>query len=161
METIESKVVDAILQREKSIVIRGKQFEVEAPTPATLMLVSELSATLPQLLGNGEDTEQIFHETLSKAKDCKALGKIAATLILGAKRIRQNKKVRTGLFGWKSELDWLSDVLLEEVTMKELTDIVTARLIDMRIADFFGLTTSLSATNILKPTKEVVTQSGV
>lgn len=155
MENIEKLVADAILEREKQVTICGRTFDVTPATPATLILVSELASTLPEF-----DTENIIASVIVNAKDAKALGKIAATLILGAKRIKENKHVRTGLFSRKTEMDWLSDALLENVTTQELAQIVTARLTDMQVGDFFGLTTSLSAANLIKQTKEVETASG-
>lgn len=53
------------------------------------------------------------------------------------------------------EIDWLSDYLLDNVTIKTLAELISVRLAEMQIGDFFGLTTSLSAVNIIKATKEV------
>jgi len=36
-----------------------------------------------------------------------------------------------------------------------MLNIIIKRLTDMEVGDFFGITTSLSETNLLKPTKEV------
>lgn len=180
METIEKKVADAILQRSSdSLEIAGHVYPIAPPTPATLILVSEQIAEMPEVNLNAEN---LLFEVLNTARDCKPLGKIVATLILGAKRINEhrtviaNKIVPCRKFSWKrlrwetsgyrrvdfevNELEYLSTLILEECTNKTLREVITKRLNKMQISDFFGLTTSLSEANLLKRTKEVETASG-
>ncbi len=174
MESIEKKVTDAILQRTSSVIeIEGKEYPIAPATPATLILVSELVSELPVI---HDDAENILIETLRTARDCKVVGKIVATLILGAKRIKENNvvtieeeshsrhfsirkmrfidEVKKDIYEF-NELEYLSTLVLENCTPATLSQIISKRLIDMGIADFFGLTTSLSAANLLKSTKEV------
>lgn len=108
------------------------------------------------------DDEKLANTIVRTAKDYKVIGLAVATLILGAKRIKQNKKIGGifGLFGAKTELQWLADKLMEECTIEEISNIVGARLEDMQIAHFFALTTFLSGTNVTKATREVETASG-
>lgn len=165
--TLERQVVDTILQRKTtSLTIDGHTYEIPSPTPATLMMVSEETCNMPEI---NPKPKNILNETLRTAKDCKALGRIAAILVLGAKRIRENHKVETARFrrwSWckfrfittaktESEIDYISNKILEEISPQTLNEAITKRLLEMQVGDFFGLTTSLSATNILKPTKEV------
>ena len=179
METIEKIVTDAILQRSSdSLEIAGNLYPIAPPTPATLILISEQIAEMPDIRF---DTENILLEVLSKARHCKPLGKIAATLILGAKRVNEHrtiiveKAIPKRVFKWRKlrwvtefhreqreveELEHLSTLILEECTNKALREVVTKRFNDMQISDFFGLTTSLSEANLLKRTKEVETASG-
>ena len=180
MESIEKKVTDAILQRASlSIEIEGREYPIAPATPATLILVSELVAELPEVRSN---VDNILFETLRTARDCKVVGKIVATLILGAKRIKERRTVTvesvtiTRCFSWKKfrfveerkteareidELEHLSTLILENCAPATLTSIVSQRLMDMGLSDFFGLTTSLSEANLLKSTKEVeATQFG-
>lgn len=180
METIEKKVTDAILQRSSdTLEIAGNIYHIAPPTPATLILISEQIAEMPEVR---IDTDNILFEVLNTARDCKALGKIAATLILGAKRIKEHRRIKVGkivphrVFKWRKlrwvtecyrketveadELEYLSELLLDELANQTLREIVTKRLNNMQISDFFGLTTSLSEANLLKRTKEVVTASG-
>lgn len=180
METLEKKVTDAILQRSSdSLEFAGNVYPIAPPTPATLILISEQIAEMPEVR---LDTDNLLFEVLNKAKGCKAIGKIAATLILGAKRINEHHRItvekvvpcRTS--SWKrlrwatacyrkervevDELEHLSTLILEECSNKTLRELVTKRLNNMQISDFFGLTTSLSEANLLKRTKEVATASG-
>ena len=120
-----------------------------------------------------------MQEMLRTAKDMKPVGKIAAVLILGAKRVRENRTVIredfTGKRKWswrrfkmvdetkrisENELDWLSNKILEEVSPKTLMKVVSKRLSNMEMADFFGLTVSLSGANLTKRTVEAETASG-
>lgn len=180
METLEKKVTDAILQRSSdSLEFAGNVYPIAPPTPATLILISEQIAEMPEVR---LDTDNLLFEVLNKAKHCKAIGKIAVTLILGAKRINEHRRITVEkvvphrVFAWKKlrwktvyykkvrvevdELEHLSTLILEECSNKTLREVVTKRLNNMQISDFFGLTTSLSEANLLKRTKEVATASG-
>lgn len=176
MKSIEQKVTDAILQRASlSIEIEGREYPVAPATPATLILVSELVAEMPEIRS---DAENILLETLRTARECRVIGKIAATLVLGAKRVMEHRKVKVSKssrirrFSWRKmrfiedekecieevdELDYLSGVILENCSPATLCKVVSQRLIDMGLSDFFGLTTSLSEANLLKSTREVET----
>nr|DAE23084.1 MAG TPA: hypothetical protein [Myoviridae sp. ctB3C22] len=171
-KTLEQRVAEAILQKTSdSVEIAGTVYEVAPPTPATLIMVSELVSQLPPV---NKDAKNILHEVLRTAKDAKVIGKIAAVLILGAKRIREGHTVSvchpTGRkrFNLKHfrfeevaesetipEIDFVARTILEEVETKTLAGIVGRRLVDLQVGDFFGLTTSLSETNILRETREV------
>lgn len=153
---IERSVADAILAKEKEVTICGRKYKVAPPTPATLIMASAYVAELPTM----SMSENILAEVLTKAKDAQAIGKVLATLIMGAKLINQHRKIRRGLFRKQDEFEWLSNYLLENYTIKEITNMLTQRLAQMEIGDFFGLTTSLSAVSITKRTKEVETASG-
>ena len=177
MESLEKKVADAILERpSESLTIDGVEYPIAPPSPATLILVSELVAEIPDVKVAGEN---LMQEMLRTARDMKPVGKIAAVLILGAKRIREGRMVthhvNTGRRRWswrrlrmvdatrkvtESELDWLSTKILEEVTPKTLTKVVSKRLGNMEMADFFGLTVSLSGANLTRRTVEAETASG-
>ena len=179
MENIEKKVTDAILQRAESFILDGVEYEITPPTPATLILISELVSTMPVV---DRKASNILYEVLATAKDLSVIGKIVATLILGAKRIKERRYVtiqdetETKRWSWKRlrfvtsrttietkvlEVDYLAERLLNEATNEALVNIVSKRLGMMQIGDFFELTTSLSEANQLKRTKEVVaTQSG-
>ena len=160
MESLEKKVVDCILQRQETITIGNMEYQLAMPTPATLILISELVATMPII----DKDSNVLNEVLSKAKDLSVIGKIAATLILGAKRIKERNHImlKTGIFRRKRvlEYDYISEIILEEVTNASLMKLITSRLNSMQIGDFFVLTTSLSEANLLKRTKEVETVSG-
>lgn len=160
-------MTNTILQRKTtSLEIEGRTYEIPAPTPATIMMVSAEVHKMPRIRQN---TNSILQEALLTAKDCEAVGRIAAILVLGAKRINENHKVvksESRKWSWRkfgfitkqeteSELDFVARHILEELTPATLNETITKRLMEMQVGDFFGLTTSLSAINILEKTKEV------
>lgn len=180
METLEKKVADAILERASdSITIDGEEYPVAPPTTGTLILISELVSTMPIVNRNAPNA---LYEVLSFAKDLSVIGKIVATLILGAKRIKEQRKVAKTVteyhesWSWRklrkttktktktiyvSEVDLLSEKLLDDVAPQTLNKVAVKRLGESQFGDFFVLTTSLSEINLLKRTKEVETASGV
>lgn len=155
METIEKKVADAILQREQVITLENKKFKVAPPTAATLIMLSECVCELPTFTN-----DNVLSDVLHNAKETKPLGKALAIMILGAKRIKENKHVRVGLFKRETELEWLTNHILNNLTITQLATLITERLAQMQIGDFFALTASLNAANITKPTREAETAFG-
>lgn len=176
MESIEKKVTDAILQRAStSIEIEGVRYGIAPPTPATLIMVSELVAEMPDV---NVDTKNLLQEVLRTAKDSDIIGTITAILILGAKRVRERRMITVGRpvvarrFSFKKfrfvrytktvmeeveEVKRLSELILENCENSTILNVLKTRLIDMQITDFFAITTSLNVANLLKPTKEVGT----
>lgn len=166
--TIESRVASAILERNVgNIEIEGVTYEIAPPSIATLIVVSEFIASLP-IVEKVEKTE-IVNSVLHHARFFRPLGDIAATLIIGAKSLTeervvvQEKRYLFGLIKRKSKkkikIDKraeLAKAILENVRPTVLFNVVVQRLQDMEISSFFAITTSLSEANILKPTKEVV-----
>jgi hypothetical protein len=164
-QTIESQVAAAILEKSLArLEINGKTYEIAPPTIATLILVSEIVATLPivEKCKLEERTASVLHN----ARYFKALGDIAAVLILGAKRIneashRQSCESRIKAFFSRkkqvlSEREELAQIINENLSPTTLFDVIVQRLKDNEVGVFFAITTSLSEANILKPTKEVV-----
>lgn len=173
-ETIEAAAADTILQQPHEVEIAGKRYQIAPPTPATLFLVSKQISYLPPF---NQGAKNVLAEVLSKAKDCRPVTKIAATLILGAKRINERhsvpvvrkdllepgpaKGLRRLLKRQKPriverdhvmlEIDWLSAQIAENMTIQELSKLVITELGGLGIGDFFGLTASLSAGNLLRP----------
>ena len=168
--TLETSVADAILQRRKTFTAGGYEYEVAPPSPATLILLSELCAELPPLNANSD--ENVLQCVLRSAKDLRILGKIVATLIIGAKAIREFEQAErdeaknNGFWFFcrkaktRKPVDELAEWLMENATPSELNAIVVSRLADMQIGDFFGLTASLAVQNHLKATREAATQYG-
>lgn len=168
--TIEQKVASAILNKPVSeIEINGVMYPISRPAISTLILVSEIISTLPIIAP--VQKEEIINSVLHNAKDFKALGDIAAVLILGRKNLTEEREVeeiaerkicgfirlkkrvkRKVVIDKKAEL---AETILDEITPSVLNKIIIKRLTDMEIGDFFAITTSLSEANILKPTKEV------
>lgn len=177
-KTIEQQVADAILQQPVGKVrLRGVDYPVNHPSPATLIMVSALCSDLPPIDGKGN----VLTEVLRTASGCKVVGQIVATLILGAKRIKEGRMVETtrrsakkcfwrrllGRFDTLStvtekvaEIDYLAEILLEDFTPSQLRELAQRLFFYSEVVDFFGLTTSLSVANLLRSTREVVTASG-
>ena len=166
--TIEKQTAEAILQSAKeTIEIGGQQWELGKPTVGTIIMASELVSQLPKFKDEltGKD---IIPEVMRVAKDAKVIGKIVALLILGAKRVMEHRK--SGKRQWwrwicdwflhrkqlREELDTLSDLVLQELDSDRIFSIISNRLSNLQLGSFFGITTSLSQSNILKATKDEV-----
>lgn len=161
--TIEQIVASAILQKAIGrIEIDGKVYNIAPPSTATLILISEIISTLP-IVENVEKDKRVY-SALHYAKDFRALGDIAAILILGANHLTEEREIPQGkILGIiprkpkKVMVDVKSELArkLLEIRPSTLYDCILKRLKDMEIANFFVITTSLSEANILKPTREV------
>ena len=166
-KTLEEKVAETILQKSDEITIGEKTYKIAQPTTATLILASEAVSRLPK---TALDPQKVVEESLSVAKDCKALGEIAAIMILGARNLTETRKVRERrekrcLWGLFRRYKWvevektvdrkaeLAQELLYTYSPKALNMIVGALLHKMELGDFFGLTTFLTEINLLRPTK--------
>ncbi len=166
-KAIEQKVAETILQKADEVTVGGKKYKVAPPSTATLILASEAVARLPKTV---LDPQKVVEESLSVAKDCRALGDVAAIMILGARNLAETKKVREkrekrclwGLFKWNEWVEVektidrkaeLAKEILESYSPKELNLLVGGLLQSMELGDFFGLTTFLTEINLLRPTK--------
>lgn len=164
-------MASAILEKPiAELEINGVVYTIAPPSTSTLILVSEIISTLPSV--DACEREKIVPTVLHYAKDYKQLGDLVATLILGSKEHIENREIereveKRYLFGLikrtikvketikvdkKAEL---AKLVLDEVRPSVLMDVIVRRLRDMEIGDFFGITTSLSEANLLKPTAEV------
>lgn len=170
-ENIETKVARTILQEPEEITVGDTVYKAAPPSTATLILMSEAAARMPQ---DKLDPQRIVDETLAIAKYCRPIGEFAAILILGAKGLTERRKVRTieekrrlwGLIRYKKETEReivtdrkaeLAKALLEDLSPRELHNLTARLLSRMQVADFFGLTTFLIETNLLRQTREVGT----
>ena len=173
METLEKKVADAILERASdSITIEGKEYPIAPPTTGTLILISSLVSTMPIV---NKDAKNALYEVLCTAKDLSVIGKIAATLILGAKRIKEQRKVcntkteQHKHWSWRKfrrvtdtttkseevlEVDYLAEKLLDEVTTQTLNNIIVKRLGESQFGDFFVLKKTQTTNNNKENTNE-------
>lgn len=166
-KTIEQKVADAILERSKGeIEIDGTVYPIGAPSIATLILVSEIISTLPVV--QNVQSKDVLPAVLHYAKDYKALGELAAVFILGAKNLTAQISTEVeerrlwGLIRRKKGIQQtidrkaeLAEKILLNISPSVLSHLIISRLENMEIGDFFAITTSLSAANLLKPTREV------
>lgn len=159
--TIENKVADAILERNVGeIKIDGNVYEIAPPSIATLILVSEIVSQFPIVREDADQVTSVLHH----AKEFRGLGDLAAVLILGAKNLTETRTIRKKILGLTvhrkqvtvDKQAELAKLFLENVRPSVLLEVIVKRLIDLEVGDFFGITTSLTEVNILKPTKEVV-----
>lgn len=174
-ENIETKVAKTILQQPEEITVGGTVYKVAPPSTATLILVSEAAARMPQIK---LDSERIVDEVISVAKDCRPIGDFVAIMILGAKNLVETKKETLtlkkkryfGLFTTKQEVETevvidrkteLSKKLLEDLEPRELHNLAAMLLQKMQVADFFGLTTFLTEINLLRQTRKVENETTV
>ena len=152
-DTLERKVAGTVLQEKQTITIGNRKYKVAQPTAATLILMSVEVAELPRSmrLDNGED---FFNITIRDAKDCKALGRILATIMVGARPTLIGQlfsRLRIKALGWK---------LLARHSSRQLNETYPKLINNLQVADFFALTAFLSGQNITKATKAETTASG-
>jgi hypothetical protein len=161
-DTVEKYVADTVLQEPLKVNLNGKAYTVSRPSAATIIEVSKYIATLP-LAPFIEGKHEVLTYVLAYAKDCEAIGHIAATLILGKKNIITTKEVVTKrFFGLYKKVETvevdnrsrLAKELLEECTNEELLSLITNTLEMQHIAFFFRIIISLNEANILRKTKE-------
>ncbi len=157
--SLEKRAANAILERpHQSISIGGRIYTLSPPSVATLILISELIATFPQR----DIAQQNMPELLRSAHDYKALGRLSAILILGAKKIRKEERrrrhplLRPIARFYPTPSKRLARAILEEYSSEQLLQLILGRIADMEIGAFFSLTTSLAGVNLLKATREVV-----
>ena len=147
--------------------IEGVTYNIAPPTIGTLILASEIVSFFPQI-DDVDDKQRIFM-ALFKAKDFKMLADLAAVLILGSKRLTEEREVtveKRHIFGLikrkhrvKQTVDLRAELakkILDNVRPSVLFEVIVKRLRDNEIMTFFAITTSLNAANILKPTKAEV-----
>lgn len=163
--SIEKQVASAILEKKDVVInIDGKLYEVAPPSLATLILVSEIVAELPQVQKN--ENEDVIYTVLRNARNFNKLGEMVAVLILGARGLtettveRYYKNRLFKMFGIRSKRtkvvdkkQALAEAIMENVRPSVLFDLILRRLSQLEITSFFGLITSLSEANILKATK--------
>lgn len=166
--TIESRVAAAILERNlATLEIDGESYDFAPPSLATLILVSEIISTLP-IVEEVKNDDRIY-SALHYAKDFKAIGDIAAVLILGAKNLteqRQRVIEKRCLFGLIRRRKTITETIDRRKELAEkiilnvrpsiLYNVIIERLKHNEITTFFAITTSLNEANILKPTKAEV-----
>lgn len=157
-ETIEHKVAETILQRPKTIKVGGRTYSVAPPSIATLILASEAISQLPSV---ALDDRRVVEESLRIAKDCKAMGDVAAILLLGAEEsqrpIKRKKRILRLFSRRDKELLTRKDEVAYELLNRLDSAAFNALLLELlrifSLGDFFGLTTFLTGINLLRPTK--------
>jgi hypothetical protein len=165
MTEIGKKYADALLQRDTTIVIGGIEYNVPAPTYATLIRLS--SYINEAELEEGDNIN--IAGLISLAKDESAAPYALATLILGAKEcdLPHGEEKNSGWFkntfkcrkkaknSQETKFEHLSNYFLNEVAVSDivtaLNDILTNRL---DLVFFYRGITILKGMNQTKQTKE-------
>lgn len=177
-QSIETKVADTILEQPiGQLTVDGTTYNIEPPTTATLIMVSELISQLPDI-DPETPHDKVIPAVLAAAADADVLGKIAATFLLGARRIKEHPITTIEIksverrWSWRHmrridrpkttsiavfERDHLAERILTRMTPKDLNEFISAAISEAYIADFFVLTTSLHTKSLIKPTREVET----
>jgi len=158
-ETIERKVAEAVLQLENTITVGDETFVVAPPSTGTIIMVSEAVSRLPEF---NIETDNVFTEALSVAKECEALGDIGAILIMGAKSIKEDVQyqIRSSFFKRKKTISMrkhISDKLILEMAPSTLRETIISLLKMSQVSDFFAITASLIEINLLRQTRGAVT----
>ena len=155
--TTEKKVADALLQREQEITLSGKVYKVAPPSMATLILVSECLAELPDELftATGDDANLTI-EALRSARYARPIGKAIATLVLGAKSIRRDSRLSKWLRWTRraSRLDSVAQQVLENYPPSELSVVFIQLVSRMEVGYFFDFTAFLQGLRVTQPTRE-------
>jgi hypothetical protein len=157
MKTIEIKTSEAVLQQPIDIEILDKTYSVAPPSVATLIAASAAISKLPTV---DKNSENIAVEALAVAEDCAAIGEVIAILVLGAKGLTETK--RSWLGRKKETIDKkaiLARELLENLSPKQLNELMNRILLQMDIAFFFGSLISLTEINLTRARKKT-TASG-
>lgn len=157
MSTVEMKVADAILQQPVRVEICGETYLVAPPSVATLILASAAISKMPIV---DKDAENIVYEALAVAEECAPLGEVIAILVLGAKGLTGVKKswfwLKRKTVDKKAEL---AQKLLENLSPKQLNELMNSILAQMDMAFFFGTSIALSEINLTRAKKKT-TASG-
>lgn len=166
-KTIEGQVADSVLQSQtETITIAGKEYRYGKPTVATVIMVSSLVSQMPEVNTDITNAE-LTAEVLRVAKDSNVIGEIAATLILGAKRVQEiteapRKAHRTHWWAFRkrndaksqpNEYEALARDILLEMDAEEVSKMIVKNLSNLQLGSFFAITASLAEANVLKSTK--------
>lgn len=158
--TIEQRVAQVVLERTADVlVVDGTEYPVAPPTLGTILELSGLVSRLPAPASDGEAS---LAGILAASPAAELVARIAAMLILGAKAIREDERHRglTLRRRPQSRLEALTRLILDNCSPAIVSDMISRRLSELQLGDFFAITVSLGAVNLLKPTKEAETPSG-
>lgn len=171
---IEKQTADVVLEKKHRVEIGGIEYNMPQPTLATMIMVSEYAAELPDLF---DKNLSIIDWAMHNADKARTLARIVAIFVLGCNRIREGHKIPVECteMGKKSkilwfrvggkvkkvtkfvdEVQWIEDLIVEMMTPKELALLLYQCVSMLEVKDFFAVTASLSGVNLLKSTEAVI-----
>lgn len=156
--TAEQKTADAILQRNTTLKIGTRSYQVAAPTIATLILASERIAKMK--FDEPREEESQLEYGLRNARKATLVPEVLAILILGEKRAFAPETWTTKVARFlhlepKTALQQLTNTLATQHTPKELMDAYIEVLSRMDVESFFAISTFLRRVNVIAPKKKV------
>lgn len=153
-DTLEKRVAMTILEKPVGeFILAGKTYSIPAPTTATMVAVSGLISELPQIDLDVPERE-LTAEGFRHGGAGLTLARIAATFILGARKPGIGRRIRD-FIGRRPSMDRLTRLIAENMTYRQLRELLFPLIADAGMLDFFVITTSLRGGNLLKPTREV------
>lgn len=165
---VEQKTAETILQKPLEIQVGGKTYQVARPTFGTLIEISPYVKQLPNI--TEVKKEDLVPYILSVAgKYGSIIAKIAAILIIGGQNIMYHKvkRLKSKFLCFKryenvmvSNVDELADKLIRNASPEEMNRIINLAIGYQDIGFFLSTIISLSAANVLEPTKTEATASG-
>lgn len=156
--SIEKRVEKVILEEPTEIEIGGLTFEVPPVTFATLIMFSEVvsDVDLPDY-DLGEDGDGTWKVAIREAGKAEVIADALAVLILGAKRIKEERYWHEYKRGKMTREKLRGHILLNSTPREALLTLMLL-IKEMYLGDFFALTTSLAEINLLKPKKTEVVE---
>lgn len=165
---VEQKTAETILQKPLEVQAGGKTYQVARPTFGTLIEISPYVKQLPNI--TEVKKEDLVPYILSVAgKYGSIIAKIAAILIIGGQNIMYHKvkRLKSKFLCFKryenvmvSNVDELADKLIRNASPEEMNRIINLAMGYQDIGFFLSTIISLSAANVLEPTKTEATASG-
>lgn len=145
-KTLEQRAADAVLREAKTVVVGGKTYTLKPITVRTLIRLSAQVSELPTFDEIIKEEDRA-NSTIDRARECGALGDIMALLLL-------QRGKNDGTLWQKHQFRRLADAALD-LYPSQLHVIIDTALAPEEVGYFFGITTFLSASNILRATREV------
>lgn len=164
-QTTEQKVAGTILEKGVTVSVGGRDYKVERVSIATLVEVSAVISEIERATGDlpteedvKRDPELVSVWAMRSAGAGTLIARAVATLILGAKAIREERPTRRHFFHFgnnhsETRLEQLTAEIAEGMNYEEVYYIFTELLGQSRLAHFFALTTFLRGATLTKPRK--------
>lgn len=151
-DNIEAKVATTLLDMPDVVKIGNKEYKVAPPSIGTLILISREIARMPDVEISDETS---MLQAFAVAKDCAAIGRILAILILGARRIKHHKPGLLQRIFHLDPLERLTQEILVNLSVADINNLLARSMTHLGITDFFALSTFLKEINMTRATRKV------